>query len=382
MIRLLFFATGFAFFCALASGSAQASASPSFDCGKATSALEKLICNDPEIAAADAGMAKLYALAQTSAFGSGRSNQLAAQREWLPGRAGCMKLSSEPSKEGRIYGPRQCLISEYRQRNRQLAVAILLAHPDAALPALRQDSPDIAPLYEALQLQLTKPASAKWSDPAYRATRDRMLALLDPYFTDLKSDADKSYGLSVLTDIATSPADAISSDAKLASTIGIISVYISHDDGVASFPFPCAAMVKRPDMISAISPYFGSTLDNFLPWADCGQSLPAQPRMDALAKALNGFWDGDCDSGTIRFAYYRSYNALVVSARIGMPMASEKGKARKLARKGLSSQLVNAAIAELADQYQRYNGVAKTEADKRARFWLGRIIADVGECDS
>ena len=357
-------------------------AAPSFDCRKVTSALEKLICNDPEIAVADSSMAKLYAFAQTSAFGKGGSNQLAAQREWLPGRTACVQLSSAPSKEGPVYGPRECLINQYQQRNRELSVAVLLSHPETALTELRQSSPEIAPLYEALQLYLAKPADAKWSEPTQRTAQGRVLALLSPYFTDLKKDENKGYGLSVLTDIAASPTDAISSDAKLASTLTIISVYVSNDDGAASFPFPCAAIVKRPEMISAISPYFGSTLDNFLPYADCEQTLPAQPRMDALAKALNAFWQGDCGGGSIRFSYYRAYAKLDVSARLGIPTESEKGEATKLARKGLRPSLMNAALLELADQYQRYNGVAKEEAEKRARFWLGRMISDAGECET
>jgi uncharacterized protein YecT (DUF1311 family) len=357
---------------------------PSFDCAKATSALEKLICSDPEIAAADAMMAKLYALAQVSAFGSGASNQLAAQREWMSGRAECMKMTSEPSSEGRINGPRECLASDYRERNRDLAVAILLSHPDVALEALKKGSPQIAPLYEALQIYLTKPQSAKWSDPAHRDTGAKVAALLEPFYADLKKDDNKSYGLSVLSDIAASPADAMADDAKMGSAIGIISIYVNNDEGNASFPFPCAAIIKRPAMISASAPYFGSTLDNFLPRPDCEQSLPAQPRMDGLVKELNRlYWSNeDCDGGTIRFAYYRSYDQIVVSARAGLPIKSQNGESIQLVRKGLRGELVTATLAELSDQYQRYIGLSKAVADKRARFWLGRMIADAGVCET
>jgi uncharacterized protein YecT (DUF1311 family) len=384
MIRAILLSIGLALLWVPMSQYGHAQTTPSFDCGKASSALEKLICRDPEIAAADADMAKLYALAQPSAFGKGISNQLSAQREWLPGREGCMKLSSAPSAEGRIYGPRECLTSEYRERNRALAAAILLNHPDAALSVLRKSSPQIAPLYEALQLYLTKPVTAKWSDTAHRSTGKKVAELLDAYYADLKNDANKGYGLSVLTDIAASPADAIASDSKMASAVGIISVYINNDEGAASFPFPCAVLVKRPDMISAAGPYFGSSLDNFLPWPDCKETLPAQPRLDALSKELNAlFWkDQDCGGGTIRFAYYRSYSQLQHSARIGLPIKRQEGQNSQLTRKGLRQPLVYAAQAELADQYARYNGLSKAEADKRARFWLGRMIADAGECES
>jgi uncharacterized protein len=382
MIRAVPFLIGLALASLTISGRADAQTAPSFDCGKASSALEKLICSDPKIAAADANMAKLYGLAQVSAFGKGVSNQLSAQKAWLKGREGCLTINEARADGDTSDGRIQCLARNYRERNRELAVAILLSHPDAALGALRKDSPQIAPLYEALQLHMTKPQSAKWSDAAYRDTGKKVAAKLQPYYDDLKKDADKGYGLSVLGDIAVSPEAAIASDAKLASAISLISVYVTNDEGAASFPFPCAAIIKRPDMISAAGAYFGSTLDNFLPQLDCEQSLPAQPRLNALAIALNDYWKDDCGGGTIRFAYYRSYAQLEHSARMGLPIERQKGESSQLVRKGLNPKLVNAAIAELADQYARYNGRSKVEAEKRARFWLGRMIADAGECES
>jgi uncharacterized protein YecT (DUF1311 family) len=382
MIRYLISAIGLASLLILISQSANGQTAPSFDCSKATAEIEKLICNDREIATADANMAELYALAQVSAFGRGTSNQLAAQREWLAGRTSCLTINAARAEGDTSDGRTDCLASNYRERNRELAVAILTTHPDVALGVLRDDSQDIAPLYEALQLYLTKPASAKWSDAAHWDKRDRIAALLKPYYADLETDDNKGYGLSVLSDIAASPDAAMSSDAKMGSTFAIISVYVSNDDGGTSVQFPCAAIVQRPAMISAAAPYFGSTLDNFLPPPDCEHSLPAQPRLNALAKALNAFWTDDCGGGTIRFAYYRSYAQLEHSARIGLPVEQKQARSTLLARKGLNSKLVTTAIAELADQYARYNGLSKPEAEKRARFWLGRMIADAGECDS
>jgi uncharacterized protein len=382
MIRYLISAIGLASFLILISQSAHAQTAPSFDCSKATTKIEKMICNDPEIAAADAKMAELYALAQVSAFGRGTSNQLTAQREWLAGRTGCLTINAAQAEGDTSDGRVKCLASSYRERNRELAVAILTTNSVIALGVLKEQSAHIAPLYEALQLYLTKPAAAKWNDPPHQEQRDRIKALLKPYYADLEADDSKGYGLSVLSDIAVSPDAAIFSDANMASTISIISVYVNNDEGAARFPFPCAAIVQRPAMISAAAPYFGSTLDNFLPGPDCEHSLPAQPRLNALAKALNAFWTDDCGGGTIRFAYYRSYAQLEHSARIGLPVEKQQGQSTLLARKGLNAKLVTTAIAELADQYARYNGLSKPEAEMRARFWLGRMIADAGECES
>jgi uncharacterized protein YecT (DUF1311 family) len=378
MVRALFFLTGFLCICTVMSSGGQAQAAPGFDCAQAKSAVEKLICGDPKIAAADASMAQLFALARTSAFGSGTSNQLAAQRDWLKTRDGCMALGKTKSADGSINGPRECVVREYRRRNGELAVASLLSHPDVALPVLRRDYPKMASLYQALQLYQLKPATAKWSDPAQRPTRLRIIDLLEPYFADLKNDDNKSYGYSILSDIAASPADAISSDAKFASSFALIGTYVPNEDGAASVTFPCAAIVKRPEMISAASPYFGSTLDNFLPQPDCEQSLPAQPRLEALSKAVQSFWSDDCGGGTIRFAIYRGYFRDVTSARIGLPVGN--GKAKALARKGIKPALVREALLELEEQYWRYNGLNKVEAKRRARYWLAQILYGGEEC--
>ncbi len=351
---------------------AQAGNSPSFDCSKAGTKTENFICSDPALSAADAKMAKLFALAQVSAFGKGTSNQLGMQRAWMKGRDGCLSLANDKSSEEGDKSVRACLMSNYRDRNGELTIAILLSHPKIALENLRADFPKMAPLYEALQLHMEKAPN-----------RDRITALLEPYFVNMRDDPDKSYGNAVLVDIAASPAEAMTSDRKFASMMSIMSVYISDSGDEAIVAFPCAAIVNRPEMISAAGAYFGSTLDNFLMQPDCEASLPAQPRLDALAIALGKFWkNDDCGGGTIRFAFYRGYAQTVTSARIGLPTDTIAPKKGQPGRPGLAPHLVRAAIAELADQYARYNGLSKKEALRRARYWVGNMIAEVGECES
>ncbi len=343
-----------------------AAQTPSFDCKSAKTAVEKMICRDPALSAADANMAKLYAHAQISAFGKGASNQAAAQRTWMVGRATCEDSA--------------CLLYQYKQRNGELAVSVLLSHPDAALAQLRLDYPKTAPLYEALQLYMTKPTSEPWSAPAHTAKRTKILGLLEPFYADLRNDPDKSFGLDVLSGVAASPEASIENDGNLAAVMSIINVYVGEDDSVSG-AFPCAAIVKRPDMIRAAGAFFGSGLDNSLMSPDCENTLPAQPRMDALMKALSDFWGNDCYGGTIRFSIFRGYYEMVYSARIGLPALLEKGKPSSFARKGLNPQLAKAAFAELTDQYQRYQALSKIEAEKRARIWLSQIIGNAGVCE-
>jgi uncharacterized protein len=364
MVRLIPFALAFAMLVALLPLAAQTQNTPSFDCAVARHPVERIICADAALSDADVRMAKLYAAAQTSAYGKGKPNQLATQREWISGRNGC-------SGDGVI----ECVRAYYHERNADLAVANLLDQPALAIASLRQDVPKLAPLYEALQLYMTKPEAADWSSAT--KTRARIIALLRPHFADMASDPDKSFGNSVLEGVAASAEESVKDDQAFAATLSILSIYIDNNDSRAGGIFPCAALVKRPGMISAVQPYFGSTLDNFLMADDCEQTLPAQPRLVALQRALNGYWDDDCGGGTMRFAVYRSYAVLVTSAQIGNPVSDEKTK--PLQRKGLKPQLVTAALAELVDQYQRYRGLSKSEAEQRARSWLGAMIED-GKC--
>ena len=55
---------------------------PSFDCSKASTKVEKMICADEELAAVDRGMARLYASMR-------RSERYKGQAEWLAKRNRC-----------------------------------------------------------------------------------------------------------------------------------------------------------------------------------------------------------------------------------------------------------------------------------------------------
>jgi uncharacterized protein len=375
MFRALSLALAFAMLVALFPLAAQNGNQPSFDCTTARHPVERIICNDAELADADARMAKLYAAAATSAFGKGKSNQLAAQREWIASRNACEWSAAGYSKSEIPTDDRvDCLKRSYQERSNELAVAILFYDSELALDSLRQNEPKMAPLYEALVRYMMKAEGAMAPE-----TGPQIMALLSPYFADLANDPDRSFAHAVLQDIATSADDSIESDHKFAASLSILSLYVGSGGSRAGGIFPCAALVQRPDMISAIQPFFGSTLDNFLMGDDCEQTLPAQPRFHALRTALNSFWDeDDCGGGTIRFAVYRSFAAQVTSAQIGHPVGDTK--AQSLTRKGLKPQLVSAALAELVDQYQRYRGLTKAEADRRARVWLGAMISSAGKC--
>jgi len=72
-------------------GSATTSATPSFDCAKATLVAEKVVCADPPLASLDRAVADAYSKAMANWNEATRGTQRTTQREWLATRNACVK---------------------------------------------------------------------------------------------------------------------------------------------------------------------------------------------------------------------------------------------------------------------------------------------------
>ncbi|PWR03761.1 hypothetical protein DKT77_04840 [Meridianimarinicoccus roseus] len=98
---------------------------PAFDCAKAESSAEKLVCEDAELAALDRRLADRFAAAVEVAEGldvdaEEVTNTLRAmQRGWISGRDECWK---EPDL-------RACVQTEYLQREAELVADFMLEPP-------------------------------------------------------------------------------------------------------------------------------------------------------------------------------------------------------------------------------------------------------------
>ncbi len=98
---------------------------PAFDCAKAESSAEKLICDDPELAALDLRLADRLAAAVEVAegldTGAEETTQTlrAMQRGWISGRDECWK---EPDL-------RVCVETQYLQREAELVAEFMLEPP-------------------------------------------------------------------------------------------------------------------------------------------------------------------------------------------------------------------------------------------------------------
>lgn len=112
-------------FLAISPAAGLAQDGPAFDCGKAESSAEKLICEDAGLAALDRRLADRFAAAVGVAEGldvgaKGATNTLRAmQRGWISGRDDCWK---EPDL-------RLCVETEYLQREAELVAEFMLEPP-------------------------------------------------------------------------------------------------------------------------------------------------------------------------------------------------------------------------------------------------------------
>jgi uncharacterized protein len=107
----------------LAAGAAPAqAASPSFDCAKASSQVETLVCADAELAQLDREVARLYALAIHGKNAARHGDLKPSQIGWLNGRNDCWKADDA----------RACVFDNYALRIAELRTAYADARTEDA----------------------------------------------------------------------------------------------------------------------------------------------------------------------------------------------------------------------------------------------------------
>jgi uncharacterized protein YecT (DUF1311 family) len=106
------------------------SAGPSFDCAKATTPDEKLVCANPRLAGLDARMGRVYALLKAQLRGTPAERALGkSQAEWMKERRGC---TGADAPRGRAAA---CAEEQYLRRLLDLEDDLLVAPPGGALTA-------------------------------------------------------------------------------------------------------------------------------------------------------------------------------------------------------------------------------------------------------
>ncbi len=250
---------------------------PSFSCGAANNAIEKLICSDPGLSTRDRTMAMLFAASRTDASGRGLSQQQTLQRQWLNTR-------DKQCSNGDMHA---CLVSTYDERLNTLAIAALFQTPDAALAELTRQNSRSAPLYEAIYRYATiendadrAAAVEKLIAPAFEVIHGK------PWATPL-SDVKDAH-------------DVVSSDKNFSTFLNVASV------SDYALTMPCSAFVRRPGLIDALDSVYAGAVDGRLIRSDCEVMTSHLQKVDQLTRSAVAV-QPNCP-GTIRFSLGRDFD--------------------------------------------------------------------------
>ena len=374
-------------------GNAEAQTSPGIDCKKAAGEVERAICADPALTAQDHDVSNSYALLAGIA-GAERPYLILVQRAWLASRdLNCANRSLPWEAESVIH----CLTRMYKERQSDLrsfaeiasrqptwfadwlvrqAYSFFLDDPHAAEVVFRAHQTLQAKLGLALVLQLAS------NDPkSHEAEISRLLAeVKDAPPGDGRLSVDLSDGY----------------DGSVESMVPFVQATAGQ------VVLPCRLIEKYPSFIVAISAYFYSSQDAFLPTVDCSTSdYPVPVSVDAFAKAVNAFGGGAFDrcTGTMRsgFAadFYVAKVKRMVLPRLLLAETPDGPQAPDWVRLGtvpLERWSYNSAWnrakflqlktmfftarADLASYYQSRFGLPPADAVRAAHFGLWQGLQD------
>lgn len=113
---------------ALAVVAAGPAAGASFDCAKAGTAQEKLICATPELSKLDEAVAAAYAQVMGKLAEPVRTAMRDSQRDWVRYRQAACPVTAKPSPDA-VLSPAECISSLYQNRQKALAEALTTVGP-------------------------------------------------------------------------------------------------------------------------------------------------------------------------------------------------------------------------------------------------------------
>ncbi len=354
---------------AAAASAAATSEGPSFSCDSARTSAEKMICADAGLAAADREMARLYALAKTSAFGFGPSNQLEQQRYLVRDVNACAQASDAED----------CIKSRYDDRNLGLAIAVAPHAPQVAWPVIHRLDPQYAPVLEALTLWAAEPVDADWSAPARARSRAHIIALLQPYLANIQRKLRIGLSWDPLSDYKTPVGkieDIFQSDQHFAKLMQVIGPEMER--WTTSQSLPCSAIMRHPDLLLATRALYGSFADVRLFETDCARTLPPTPALTSLYDKVNDSMT-DCDGGTIRYSLGANLLAALEATRLGQ--SYDNTEWASYIPPSVGREDLAAARNELARYYATYLKLSPADAAKRANEGVNTITSKQFRCE-
>ncbi len=310
-------------------------------------------------------MAKLFAAAQVSAAGVGPSSELTAQRKWLRDRS--LTCSAPQTGAG-------CLTQQYDDRLYKLALADLFTSHQAALTELTRQTPNDAPIYEAIYRYATiangserTRAVAPLIAPAFEATR--VHPAQDVAGQHFPSTPEFRFAA-----IPTAEA-AAASDESFSTFLDVAYGWVMDQERAR---LPCGALARRPGLLAALG-------ERWDPSTDCEDVLPPTPELDRLLASADRA-PPPCQ-GTIVIDIGFAWQAALTARRLNLPDPSngffkQAGQMDPFERRfrRRSQPLAEAANAEMAHYYAVYFGVAPVAAREKAAEAVSEGISAAFGC--
>ncbi len=286
----------FGVFNAKISNALNAATQPSFDCAKAKSIVEKAICQSPKLAQLDKDLALIYKASKIPKFAL-PSQKSAAQNAWLKARNSCIKSKKMPIKNSEI----DCVVANYESRIIELSQSTIFENYFLSEEMIAAYAHDRLPYFRALKHYFFTSNEVE--------KREKIEGDLENEFKKL-DDEYSGYVKSILADYGVnSIADGIKDDEKFGYLLSLLS---SID--VGPITIPCDAFRAKPALISALSPVFGSSRDNFLAQSDC--EIPSEMvNFKSFLSAINK--NAPYCDGTMRFGIYRSHQLHIEEILLG-----------------------------------------------------------------
>lgn len=369
MRKLLYFSVIFSGFLIAPFANAQSvkTNGPSFDCAMAKTEVEKEICKSPILSKKDKDLNRLYGNAKISVFGKDNSMQVREQVEWIRVRDNCTNPNARFSDETL----NACLLRFYNQRILNLSASNLFRTPDFSFAQIKEIAPDAYPIYKSLYEYVKTPKSA---------ARDNQIAKnITPYFKKLEDVYNFPYNL--LNDFGVvKPIDAVKNDKNFAITYSFLP--FGTDDPII---LPCDAIMKKPELIEALSARFGSSLDGQLVNSDCDVMTPSTPYFSNLNKVMN-IEAPEC-TGTIRFAFWRDSQRKSTEILLGRfdKLLSKESLSQETDASGdeffkKHDADIIAARDELFQYYEKYKGKGKITKPQIEKVLKNYISLSMFEC--
>lgn len=359
----------------------------SFDCRKASSAVEKAICASPELSGLDSALGAYYRQAMASLAPASRDALRSGQKTWLQTRnacaavpdklAGCLQplLSQRVVEVGKLTQPDTAALDAI--------IASIPYHPAEAAEGLRgYPSSGLAAAW-LVYLHRFEPASGVTQEEAEK-NRQQAIASL----------ADDDYTRSVYTDIEK---DTSVSRAQVDLTLLRMLIERSEYEPYASQRAYVHCFIfsrQGKEAFASFGPLYGSTRDSGAPICspegDLFEQGPWQQLDQSFDKVLAAASE---NTGTIRFASYASWRSMALQATVSprdflAPADQQSADPEQVIRdwtddKSWPKQQRQQALAAVEparqatrDWLQRERGLSDNEARQAARGIVRQWLND------